>query len=312
MATARRRFAALLLVAAAFFLAGCVTGSSAVDGRGPEALQVASTIFPLADIAREIGGERVAVSTLLPPGASPHTFEPTPEQVRCIATAKVFITVGPGLDDWAARLGAGGSEDRVDLAVLETIPDSTLIAEDESSHAGHSHHSGVNPHVWLDPVLVRDYIAPAITRALTEASPENEAYFAGRLKEYQSALSDLDESFRAAVGALEDRRFISVHAAWTYLARRYGLEQIAVVEAFPGKEPSARWIAGIVDTARNAGVSAIMAEPQLSTQTAEVIAAEFGGRVVIMDPLGGPGLPQRDSYLALMRHNLETLVRGLR
>ncbi|MDI6711290.1 MAG: zinc ABC transporter substrate-binding protein [Thermoanaerobacterales bacterium] len=80
--------------------------------------------------------------------------------------------------------------------------------------------------------------------------------------------------------------FVSVHAAWTYLARRYGLEQVAVVEAFPGKEPSAKWTAGVVDTARAAKASTVLAEPQLNTQTAQVIAAELGGRVVILDPLG--------------------------
>lgn len=303
----------LVLVTALVVLAGCAAGSPADSGsHDPKVLKVAATIFPLADIARQIGGERVAVNTLLPPGASPHTFEPTPEQMRSMATAGVFISIGPGLDDWAARLGAGGREDRVDVTVLEAIPESVLIAEEQSGRAGDGDHHGVNPHVWLDPVLVRDYIAPAITRALTEAAPENRDYFAARLKDYQSALNGLDESFRTTVGALTDRRFISVHAAWTYLARRYGLEQVAVVEAFPGKEPSARWIAVIVDTARGAKVSTVLAEPQLSTQTAQVIAAEFGGRVIILDPLGGPGLPGRDSYLGLMRYNLETLTRGLR
>lgn len=309
----QRSFLTAVLITVLVVLTGCAGGSpAATEGHNPAVLKVAATIFPLADIARQVGGERVEVTTLLPPGASPHTFEPTPEQMRAMAAADVFISVGPGLDEWAARLSGGNRGDRVDVAVLETIPVSLLISEGHADgvHDGDRH--GVNPHVWLDPVLVRDHIAPAITRALTNAAPENRDYFAARLKDYQAALDGLDESFRTAVKTLADRRFVSVHAAWTYLAKRYGLEQVAVVEAFPGKEPSARWIAGVVDTARRAKASAVLAEPQLSTQTAQVIAAEFGGRVVILDPLGGPGLPGRDSYLGLMRYNLETLTGGLR
>ncbi|MDI6906334.1 MAG: metal ABC transporter substrate-binding protein [Thermoanaerobacterales bacterium] len=311
----------LVLVTALVILVGCAAGSPADSGsHDSKVLKVAATIFPLADIAHQIGGERVEVVTLLPPGASPHTFEPTPEQMRGLTAARVFISVGPGLDDWAARLGDGGRGDRVDVAVLETIPASALITEQNSGEAhgedgpeagsDHDHH-GVNPHVWLDPVLVHDHIAPAVARALTEAAPENRDYFAARLRDYQSALEALDESFRTTVGTITDRRFVSVHAAWTYLARRYGLEQVAVVEAFPGKEPSAKWIAGVVDTARVAKASTVLAEPQLNTQTARVIAAELGGRVIILDPLGGPGLPGRDSYLRLMRYNLQALAEGL-
>src|SRR5512139_561685 len=121
------------------------------------AVRVVATIFPLADVVRQVGGDEVEVVTLLPPGASPHTFEPTPEQARQVATARVFVDVGAGLDGWAARLRAARTEP---LIVVTATAGVTLLDGD--------HHGG-DPHVWLDPVLVRDHVVGAIVEGLAAA-----------------------------------------------------------------------------------------------------------------------------------------------
>lgn len=300
------RLAALIAVIV-MIISGCSNSSPnpSPPGSSAEQVRVAATIFPVADITKQLGGDMVEVITLLPPGASPHTFEPTPELMRDLSTARVLVSVGPGLDDWATRLVQGAHETPINLVLLDCLPVSSLITDSNPQT------TFANPHVWLDPIIVRDEIAPAIAEALSEVRPEQSSYFASRLEVYQAALDDLDEAFRFNVSGIQNPRFISVHAAWPYLARRYGLEQVAVIESSPGQEPSVQCVADIVDAARRDGVTAVLTEPQLSTQTAVVIASEFSGHIVTLDPLGGPDLPGRDSYLKLMRYNLKTLTQGL-
>lgn len=289
-----RRWAAcavlLLFVLAA---GGCGIPRPKQPTHKPDRLPVAATIFPLADLVRNIGGDLVEVTTLLGPGASPHTYEPTAGQVKRLATARVVVSVGSGLDDWAAGLAAGTDAIRLVLARELDLP------------------AGADPHVWLDPVLVRDRIAPALARVLAAADPGHAADYERNLAAYAAALTGLDREIASRTAAFGQRRFVSFHSAWRHFADRYGLEEAATIEEYPGKEPSPRWLADTVAVARQAGVKAIFAEPQFSTRAAEVIAAEIDVRVLILDPLGGEGIPGRDTYLGLMRYNLDILEQAL-
>lgn len=316
----KRRLSLLVLVGITLvMLAGCGDQETAGDAENREPV-IVTTIYPVADITRNVGGDAVRVISLIPSGASPHTFEPTPKQMTEIAQASVFISVGSGLDDWAQTLAAAGAPDLVqirltdDLELLPYIEPSLRQAEDDAHHgdpAPHAHHSG-DPHIWLDPVLVRDHVVPAITRALTDLMPDREGEFADNARAYQNELDALNEEIRQSLEGLVNPRFIAFHSAWQYFAARYELIQTASVEASPGKEPSARWIAEVVETARNLNAKAIFAEPQFSNKAAEVIAQEFGAEVLIVDPLGGAGLEGKDSYIALMRSNAAVFRDGLK
>lgn len=276
---------------------------------------VVATIPPLADIAGRIGGELVNVESLLPPGASPHTFEPRPGQVRSLARAKLLVGVGAGLDDWALRLATEGSFELVLVAdEVEKAGLALLSGEnghgDEHAGAGHGSERGaVDPHVWLDPILVRDAIAPAIAEALVRLLPGYEAELRANLAAFRRELDALDREVRTLLDPLPAKAFIGYHSAWAYFARRYGLQEVASVAAFPGQEPSARWVASVVGAARRHGVRAIVAEPQLSPKAAEVIAAEIGGAVLLLDPLGGT--EERQSYVDLIRYNARAIASAL-
>lgn len=254
----------------------------------------------------QIGNEAVEVSTLLPPGASPHTFEPTPVQMRAMADAQVLVEVGAGLDTWVTKLRNAG---RADLKVV-TITAGLQLVGVPDQHAGHE--TGGDPHVWLDPVLVRDHAVAAIATALSQVDPTHAAIFGEGAKHFQAALTQLDLDIQHTLTPLPDRRYIAFHSAWTYFGRRYGLEQIDVVESFPGKEPSAQEIAALVDKARAAHVRALLVEPQFSARLAVQIANEFGGRTVTVDPLGGPAVPGRNHYLDLMRYNSTMFAEAVR
>ncbi len=282
----------------------------------PQPIKVAASIFPLADIVRQIGGKRVTVTTLLPAGASEHTFEPSASQIRQVADASLYVRVGAGLDGWADKLIASARQRPLTVTVTATNGIRLLAVAEQQLHPENGgdadHHDGDDPHVWLDPILVRDHLLPAVTDALSQLSPADASYFKTNSKNYALALTRLDQELRSSIDKLPRKGFIAMHGAWAYLAKRYGLTQVAAVEPFPGKEPSARYLVQLVSIARKQGVTTIFAEPQLPAKGAQVIAAEIGGRVLLLDPLGGEGVAGRDSYLGLMRHNLATITGGMR
>lgn len=298
------------LFCAVLALWATASGSSAAPGP----IKAVATIFPLADIVRQVGGSRVTVTTLLPAGASPHYFEPTPLQMKLVADAALYVRVGAGLDAWGDRLIAAAKKPPLTVTATSGVKLLPVAEQELLREKGREehHHEGDDPHVWLDPLIVRDSILPAVTDALVRVSPGDATYFRNNGSRFARELTGLDKEMRKALQALPGKDFIALHSAWAYLARRYGLRQVAAVETFPGKEPSARYIAALVTLARKEGIRTIFAEPQLSDKAARVIAAEIRGRVLLLDPNGGEGVAGRNSYLALMRYNLSVIERGMR
>lgn len=321
----------------AILISGCGEQTAEIPGdpESGEKVALVTTIFPLADIVSELGGELVEVSYLLTPGASPHTFEPTVEQARLVEEADIFIYIGAGLDDWAVRLadGTAAGPAMLDLSgevlLLEAAGNLRLDdvehdhhdcdhdhdhdhhedCDDGCDHNGHDHsgcdHGPDDPHFWLDPITVRDIICPAIHSELVKRATGQEAYLDQRLDSYRSELTELHDEIEAVTGSFTSRGFISFHSAWQYFGRRYNLQEVAVIAHFPGQEPSAGWVAELVKMIREEEIAAIFAEPQFPAALAERIAEESGSQVLVIDPLGGEGVEGRESYLDLMRFNLD-------
>jgi zinc transport system substrate-binding protein len=168
---------------------------------------------------------------------------------------------------------------------------------------------GANPHIWLDPqqALLQ---AKHIRCALVRTDPQHAAVYRANATRFLAELWRLDREIATEVDGWRQRRFIAFHPAWVYFARRYGLEQAAVIERSPGREPSPKELTAIVETARRIGARAIFAEPQFSPKAAEAIARESGARVLVLDPLGS-SLEDR-SYLAMIRFNVAQLALALR
>lgn len=305
----------------ALLLAGGAT--VAAGAAVPEKLPVAASILPLGDFCQRIGGDRVAVSVLIPPGASPHVFEPSPGAVAQAVRAKVFVYVGAGLDPWAQRLAERGQV-AAGPGLVQAVAGIPLVADvagaggqDEGEvQVGHSHRRGAahrhqegNPHVWLDPVLAQD-ICRRLAAALMAVDPGNRALYEANLKRYLAELEALHQEIQATVAAFRLREFVSFHPAFSYFARRYGLKEVGVIEAAPGREPTPGHLRRLVEDIRKLGVKAVFAEPQLSPRVAEAIAREAGVKVLILDPLGGRP-PYGSDYLQLMRHNLAVMSRAL-
>ncbi len=262
-------------------------------------MQVVASILPLADFARQVGGDRLRLEVLIPAGASPHTYELTPEQLKAVSRAKVLILNGVGLEFWADKVISAAGNPNLD--VVTASDGIRILAGDEDSPGG-------NPHTWLSPknAMVQ---AEKIRDAFIKADPAGMEIYRRNADRFEQELRDLDQDIRNAVAGFSNRRFISFHSAWPYFAADYGLEEAASVESRPGQEPSPAEIAAIVRKAKQLKAKAIFAEPQFSTRAAEAIAEECGARVLLLNPLGQP--PDY-SYIKTMRYNLGQMSLALR
>lgn len=294
-----RALARRLAILACVALAACARPAS-----DPGPPLVVATIFPIADMIARTGGDAVRVETLLPPRVSLHTWEATPAQVRSVGHARAYVTVGGGLDGWLEEFGA-------DVPALRTLrlTDGITLLRSAESHAGEE--GSGDPHVWLDPVLVRDEMLPRIAALLVELVPARREELLARAAAMADSLTSLDAEIRRLLTPRTTSGYVATHDAWAYFARRYELETIGNLYEGPGHEPSARQLARIVDAARTSGLRAVLSEPQLSETAARALAAELDADVVLVDPLGGAGVPGRESYLDLMRFNAHAFARAL-
>ena len=250
-------------------------------------------------MARQIGGERVTVALLVPPGSSVHTYEPTPRQVQFVATADVLLLNGVNLEFWAPKVIAAANNPK--LLVVQTADGLPILQQ--------SGEVGGNPHVWLDPVNAI-HQAEKTRDALIAADPEHRDLYQSNADRYVAELRQLDQDIKTETATWSHRRFIGFHAAWVYFAQRYGLEQVAAIEEFPGKEASPEYLAQIVQLIAQHGVPVVFTEPQLPPRAAETVAGEAKVKVIGLDPLGG--VAGRNSYVELMRYNLGQMARGLK
>ncbi len=267
----------------------------------------AATISPLADIVGRVAGPGWTVRTIIPPGVSPHVFEPTPKDVRLVAPARLVVTVGAGYDSWAAKLAAACSSQATlfDAGGAAGI----VVAGGGASDDDHSHGDlGHDPHWFLSPPLVEKML-PALAGELTALDPEGAAGYRTRAADLTGALSRLDAEIARTLAPLAGSSIVTAHNAWTYFAARYGLKVAGSIEPVPGREPTPREIRALVLAARREGIRTLFTEPQFPPDAARVVAHEAGLRVETVDPIGG--VPGRVGYEELLRYDAQAFREGL-
>jgi zinc transport system substrate-binding protein len=246
-----------LLIALA--LSGCISQTEK-----PEQVMVATTIAPLGDFVKAVGGERVSVSVLVPPGAEPHTFEPTPSQIRQVADADIYVKNGVGLESWMDNILKVNPQ----MLVVDTSRGINLISDSyEATNAGGF--NATDMHIWLSPRNAMIQVQN-ICDGLIEVDPAGRDYYIKNRDSYISELKELDSYLNSTFAGTEKKKFVVLHPAWIYFARDYGLEQIAIeVEE---KEPGPRYLAEVVNVARANNITTVFVEPQYNPKLAEVIA----------------------------------------
>lgn len=296
-----------------------------IDARADGPLSVVTSTSILADLARQVGGERVEVRSILPANADPHDFEPSPEDVITLESADVVILHGLQLDTWVdALIDAAQTDAPIVVATtgIETLHGDEEAHEDgDGDHEevdGHDHDfSGGDPHVWFDPMRALQ-MAANIRDGLIAADGEGEAGYQQRYDAYATALEQLDQEIQARIDLIPDDRRVLVtnHDALAYYADRYGLTIVGTV--IPGldsrTEPSAKDIAALIEAIEASGVTVIFAENTVGPALAESLAADAGIRVapdLYTDSLGDEG-SGTDTYIGLMQTDTITIVENLR
>jgi zinc transport system substrate-binding protein len=268
----------------------------------PGKLQVVASIEPLSYFVERIGGERVAVSVMVPPGGDPHSYEPTPRQMAGLGSANLFVKAGSGVEfelNWMPRL----LELNKTLKVCDASQGVRLMPVEAGSAGEEERHHGMyDPHFWLSPSNAR-VIAANVERSLSAIDPSNRAGYEKNLAVLDGELKMLDIELHRRFAGVKNPSFIVFHPAWGYFAREFGLRQIAVEQE--GKTLTPVQMARVIETARAGGIRTVFVSPQFSSAQADAIARDIGGVTVQIDPLS------RD-YQNNLRRAAAALSRGMR
>jgi zinc transport system substrate-binding protein len=288
-----RRTALLALLGVLAATAGCGDGGGdEVGGR----LEVVASFYPVAEAARQVGGDRVRVRNLTPAGTEPHDVELSSRQVDELESADVVLYVGQGFQPAVEELAERRDEGTVDL--LAGLP---------------LHGSTEDPHFWLDPQRMAT-VVDAVADALAEAAPADGATFRAGAARYRTALSALDGEMERGLATCERREIVTSHAAFFYLAERYGLTQLPIAGLSPETEPDPARLASLADTVRSKKITTVFYEDLVSPDVARTLARETGATAAVLSPIEGLTEDQVDAgktYLTVMRENLAALRKAL-
>jgi len=259
-------------------------------------VSVVVTILPLAEFVEQIGRDKVKVSVMIPPGAEPHTYEPTPNQLKEISTADLYVKVGTGLEFelyWLDKLLGLNKT----IRLCDSSSGVELLSMNADAHDGHAH-GFADPHIWLSPIRVVT-MAENIENALSDIDPSHAQFYKANTRDFISRLQALDTKIKNKLAAFAGRAFLVVHPEWGYLAADYSLEQISMEKE--GKELTAQEISEILKRAKEKCIRAVLTSPQFSRKTAEVIAKEINAKPIVTDALA-------KDYLENLRRVTDQLV----
>jgi zinc transport system substrate-binding protein len=272
-----------------------------------DSLIFAATIFPLADIARNIGGEEVTVIQLVPSGASPHSFALSPQQLTKLGQAKAIFMIGHGLDDPLVAV-IKKSFDVPSITVDQNIILRSFDPDDhqESVEPNIQEREEIDPHYWLSIPNAKT-IAGTIAQIMQEYDQANATRYASNLAIFTEQLNSAEATMQRQAAMASQPNFIAMHNAWGYFAAQYGFNLVATYEPIEGKQPSLRDLAKLQNIADQYGITTFYAEPQKKSGSAVILLEEdFGLKTKVLDPLGGA--QSDDNYIKLMQRNLNALV----
>ncbi len=300
-----RRHHAFAVGAAAIVLVSACSAPSASDSPG---LTVASGLYPLEFVATAVLGDAGTVTPLTSPGVEPHDVELSPSVVRSLAQADAVLYIEgfqPAVDAAIESTGAYG----VDAAdVVELHLTHHNHAEDGGDEDHGDPHGQLDPHFWLDPLLLADY-AEALAEEFSALDPKNTVTFERNAADLVQALTNLDTQFALGLAACERETIVVSHEAFGYLTDSYGLEQVGVAGIDPDTEPSPQRLREIAATIKATGTTTLFTESAASATVVQALAADAGVDTAVLDPL--ETIAQGDNYIGVMHRNLETLRHAL-
>ncbi|MER7344180.1 metal ABC transporter substrate-binding protein [Streptomyces aurantiacus] len=314
-------------------LSGCAS-SDAADKNSEGKLDVVASFYPMEFLAKEIGGKNVEVTTLTEPGQEPHDLEISAKQTAQLENADAALYLKglqPSVDE---AIGQSGIKTKIDAASLTSLEkhgnevgghdkheehdehgSEDEHGHEEEGHEGHSHETpgGKDPHIWLDPVRYAE-VAEGVGEAFAKADPDHKATYEKNTAALVKKLTGLDTDFKNGLKktASDEKVFITTHAAFGYLAERYGLTEEAISGLDPEGEPSANRVKDLQEMAKADGVTTVFYETLVSDKTAKTLAKDAKLKTDVLDPIEGITEKSRgDDYFEVMRSNLAALQKAL-
>jgi zinc transport system substrate-binding protein len=292
--------------------------SCAPPAHDTEKLTVVTSLFPLYDFSRRIGGDTADVSLLLPPGVEAHTYEPTPADIVKINNADIFIYTGKYMEPWVDDILAGLVH--TNLLVVDASTNIVLLSsgrnhvhEGEMQH-GH-HHETVDPHIWLDPANAGIMVS-TIAQAFIRIDPANSDRYRAHARDYTAELKKLDHTISTVIARCKHRLLLcGGHYTFGYFAHRYGLTHLSPYPGFsPNAEPTPKRIIELIQIMKEHGIRYIFHEELIDPDVARIIAEETGAGLLLLH--GAHNISKQDlqndvSYITLMTNNLEHIKTGL-
>lgn len=300
-----------LTLSVLLFLSGCSNVQPNTDvGQNLELennkkLQVVASTYPLYDLLREVGGDKIDAKVILPPGASPHTFEVSASQIKSLQGTKLFFINGQSLDNWVSTIinSVSGTQ-TFDLSTSVKLqkldknnPNHTPDPDEEDT-------TGYDPHYWLNPdnaiLLVQ-----AISNKLAELDKANKDYYYSNGQNFIARLAIRDIEWKNRLGGLKEKNIVVFHDAWGYFADHFGLTIVATFEPFPGQEPTPQYLKELQKTVKDDNIKTLFVEPQLSQDSIKTLAKDLGLDIKVLDPLGG--VEGRMNYIDLIEYNVNNI-----
>ncbi|MFC5591634.1 metal ABC transporter solute-binding protein, Zn/Mn family [Sporosarcina soli] len=292
-------------------------------------LSVFTTAYPLLYFTERIGGSHVDVKSIYPAGADEHTFDPTQKDMIALADSDLFFYIGLGLEGFVENAKKSMQGEHVKMiATAESIPDEMLL-EDEEEHSDNEEdanrddhdvkldeqedHGAYDPHVWISPVLSVE-LASSIKNSLIEVAPKKKAEFEKNFESLRTDLMALDNKFKKLASNSTTKTFFVSHAAFGYIAKTYGLEQVAIAGLNTQSEPSQKQLASIVKSAKEQEVKYVFSEQNVSSKLTDIVRKEVGAESLTLHNLGvltAEDIKNNEDYFSLMGRNIDTLKKAL-
>jgi zinc transport system substrate-binding protein len=295
----------MALIAGAVVFGVRAKHNSQISSSGAK-VKVIASFYPLYDFARNVGGDKVQVTNITPAGSEPHDYEPTPQQLIDAQKADVFIYNGGTLEVWVDKF----LPDFKHVSIKASDKIDLKQGQDED---GNESAAIKDPHFWLDPILA-EQIVDNIKDGLIKADPGDSDYFTAQASSYKAKLAKLDQDFKKGLMDCPSRVFITSHAAFGYLAKRYNLEVYSIAGVTPDQEPSAAKLAELSQLVRSKNIKYVFFESLVSPRLADTIAQETGAKTAVFDPIEGisdEDQKQGKDYISVQEQNLSNLRTAL-
>lgn len=305
-----RKFILVLMFVLSFLPVSCRQKPEPVN---PSKLSVVASIFPLYDFARQVGGDKIEVTLLVPPGTDLHHYELKPADIVKVGQCDIFLFTNFEMENWAYKI-IGTASKKSSMLAVETGSGAFLLPLSDSEHDQEAQAAGFDPHIWLDADNAKKMV-DNIAAAFIQKDSRNSDYYLKNASDYKMKISALDEQYRKELSACKKRTLLHAgHWAFAYLAKRYNLRYIAAYNILAESEPAPQTVLFLVDQIKSEGVRYLYYEDMINPRLAQMISRETGAGLLKLSnghDVSAENIRKGETFISLMEKNLENLKKGL-